>query len=207
VRTRAEWQAEVAARRERVAITRFPFIREIVSRALEGLLAAGPPEEEHTMAKKQSRRSISVRGTTYAHLRPLVFGRSESLSDFIEQAIVERCAKLGLKPPPPALPSSPKPAPRAPRLAVAASEPKASPPVQPHPSVDDSGEAPASTTRPAPAVAPPRPPPTSRSKAVRPSLEIPAGVDDPARSGRRAAAPASDLPKPDTRGPRNVVAF
>ena len=41
------------------------------------------------MAKVQTRRSISVRGSTYALLRDYCAGASLSMSDFVEQRIVE----------------------------------------------------------------------------------------------------------------------
>ncbi len=41
------------------------------------------------MAKKQTRRSISVRGVTYAKLRDYCAGIDLSMSDFVEQRIAE----------------------------------------------------------------------------------------------------------------------
>lgn len=49
----------------------------------------------------KDRRSISVKGTTYRHLRAEVQPRTRgSISDFIEQAIAEKCERDGLPPPP-----------------------------------------------------------------------------------------------------------
>ena len=70
------------------------------------------------MAKKQTRRSISVRGVTYNQLRDHCAGASISMSDFIEQRIADFFAENPMPagvpvvvaaPPPPARPSAPAP--------------------------------------------------------------------------------------------------
>ncbi len=62
------------------------------------------------MAKKQTRRSISVRGATYDQLRNYTASADLSMSDFIEQRIAEFFA---------AHPNAAKAPPVAPRIAVA----------------------------------------------------------------------------------------
>lgn len=52
------------------------------------------------MAKKQTRRSISVRGTTYEALRAHCAEASLSMSDFIEQRIAEYFEQSGAAPVP-----------------------------------------------------------------------------------------------------------
>ena len=49
------------------------------------------------MAKKQTRRSISVRGSTYYRLREYCDGAGASMSDFIEQRIAEHLQTLGFQ--------------------------------------------------------------------------------------------------------------
>lgn len=54
-------------------------------------------------SKQQSRRSVSVRGATYNHLRFVCAEQIKpavSMSDFLEAAIVDRLAKLGMQPVP-----------------------------------------------------------------------------------------------------------
>lgn len=51
--------------------------------------------------RKQTRRSISVRGTTYNQLRDHCAGASISMSDFIEQRIADFFVTLGRSLPPP----------------------------------------------------------------------------------------------------------
>ena len=68
------------------------------------------------MAKKQTRRSISVRGTTYYRLREYCDGLGVSMSDFVEQRIAEHMEAAGFR----GTGTIPEAAPRAaaPRLAV-----------------------------------------------------------------------------------------
>lgn len=61
--------------------------------------------------KLQTRKAISVRGTTYQRVRLVAADRGESMSDFVEAAISQRCKVLGLAPPPPAPRGTPKPLP------------------------------------------------------------------------------------------------
>ncbi len=75
------------------------------------------------MAKKQTRRSISIRGATYAQLRDYTESAAISMSDFVEQRIAEfftahpglltRAAQAPL----------PEPVKAAPRIAIARAEP------------------------------------------------------------------------------------
>ena len=64
------------------------------------------------MAKKQSRRSISVRGATYPLARLHAASRGKSLSDWLEFWIARGMESEGAIPPPPARRGGPKPAPR-----------------------------------------------------------------------------------------------
>ncbi len=53
------------------------------------------------MAKVQSRRSISIRGVSYSHLRDLCarLVPQVSMSDFVETSLAERCERLKVAPP------------------------------------------------------------------------------------------------------------
>jgi len=65
------------------------------------------------MAKKQTRRSISVRGVTYGQLREHCAGVGLSMSDFIEQRIADYFAEHGIGAPAIApAPTRSQPAPR-----------------------------------------------------------------------------------------------
>src|SRR5262245_728930 len=103
-----------------------------------------PLPKERAMSKKQTRRSISVRGVTYDRLREYCAGASISMSDFVEQRIADffagrpelAAAPAVAKPAPvvarPAAPPAPRPAPLpAPaRVAVARTEKSPPPPAR-----------------------------------------------------------------------------
>lgn len=132
------------------------------------------------MSKKQSRRSISVRGTTYVRLRDYCAGAELSMSDFIEK----RIAEFFVDKPAVAAPRSAavKPAQKAPlaprpvaaRLAVARSEAL---PIRPLPSKSQVVNKPMPTAAlrvSAPQPVPQRPVVAPLAPAARPSTGRPA---------------------------------
>jgi hypothetical protein len=134
------------------------------------------------MSKKQTRRSISVRGTTYARLRDYCAGADLSMSDFVEQRIADFFAEQA---------ASGKVTPRV----VAAPAPK--PPVVVKPVA-------AIVERPAARVAPPRteplpirPVPVKSTVSVKPALPTAAlRVTAPAPMPEKPAAVAPVAARP-----------
>ena len=159
------------------------------------------------MAKKQTRRSISIRGVTYNHLRDYCAGVDLSMSDFIEQRIAEFFERNKVTV-----------APAAPRLTIAPPHDKRSAPLAPRPLAAASPIRPAvnpAANRAAPRVAPapaaPRPIPASSSIVARNPMpvaalrSVPAAAPTPpparpvasaaAASGRPAPTPAREVLK------------
>lgn len=151
------------------------------------------------MSRKQSRRSISVRRGTYAHLQEIGATRSVSISDFVEEALKHYCVHLGLTAPPPALPGVHKPAPQMARKLAARARAEAKGVVRPVVLVKPA-PAPVSPPDPACAMFAPPAPPAPAAKPVepisppapapalptpRPVLPRPIAVEPPARSSIR----------------------
>ncbi len=122
------------------------------------------------MAKIQTRRSISVRGTTYDRLRDYTATASISMSDFIEQRIAEwfdahpnaqaaRPAQVVAAP-------APRPAPA--RVAVARTE-RSPLPIRPLPAKSAVTLKPAPAPAPLRASAPPQKPVPARNAVGRPA--------------------------------------
>jgi hypothetical protein len=144
-------------------------------------IAFDDTSSEATMASKQTRRSISVRGTTYAALREYCETHQRSMSDIVE----EQLAKLlgtDVVPLPTRSPTAPKPQPQltsvpatsvktAPRPAVAAKVVRAAtppaPPVRPAPSM----EVPVAPVLKSSSVG--RPAPTPAEQVIAPRVQAP----------------------------------
>lgn len=73
--------------------------------------------EEETMAKKQTRRSVSVKGLTYERLMDLAQRRGETGSGMLEILIHERCEAEGVP-----MPTVLRPRPEKKRAALEAEE-------------------------------------------------------------------------------------
>jgi len=61
------------------------------------------------MAKKQTRRSISLKGLTYQRLKNLCERREESISGFVERLVAEKMDEVGEPIPEKVDPPEPKP--------------------------------------------------------------------------------------------------
>lgn len=130
------------------------------------------------MAKKQTRRSISVRGVTYNQLRDYCAGVSISMSDFIEQRIAEFFAEN-----PVSASASPRPvvvAAPAPARAAAAPAPARKAPAPPV-------AAPAPVARVEPVIAKPAPRPVPAQSSINRPMPV---------AARRAVSPPPPPPAP-----------
>lgn len=69
------------------------------------------------MAKKQTRRSVSIRGTTYDKVREFCERKNVSMSEFVEERIADFFGEATIEKPAPAttrrLPKAPRPVPQA----------------------------------------------------------------------------------------------
>jgi len=176
------------------------------------------------MAKVQTRRTISIRGATYALVAADCATRDLSMSDYIEQIIADDHVRRGRPVPPPSpRTAAPLPSESSIKVGPPAAQQKLPMPAPrlSGPSDDDLAELEQDLDE------PPAPPPkrsttglrmalggqsprpeeviARRARAHRAPPPISAGVDDASRSGRAAAAPAPVASSTIGRAARNVV--
>jgi hypothetical protein len=125
------------------------------------------------MASKQTRRSISVRGSTYAALRDYCAAHTRSMSDLVEEL-------LGA-------------------VLEAAPITAARPTVQPIAAKVLRAPKPAAADKPEKAEAPQKPAPVKAAAASKVAVQVPAGSDG---QGRPAPTPASKIVEERVKAPK-----